>query len=82
MSKIYKSGSMDKYDGYMPNKAHWIHDDYYVSNEQREFHTAAGWAYREGRRHGFRIGVNNKMWKVSPMGINVDNRYIGKSDNL
>lgn len=84
MAKIHKSGSLDKYDAYMPNKPHWIHDDFYVSNEQYEFHTSAGWGYQEGRRTGFRVGVNNKAWKVSPMGICVDDRarHIGKSDGL
>lgn len=81
MSKIQKGGGLDKYDAYMPNKAHWIHDDYYVSMHQREFHSSAAWGYREGRRHGFRMGVNNKMYKASPMGISVDGHYVGKSDN-
>lgn len=81
MSKIHKHRSMDKYDGYMPNKAHWIHNDYHVSMMQEMFHTASAYGYHDSRRHGFSIGIEKKMWKASGYGINIDSEYVGKSDN-
>lgn len=81
MRRLSKHGSRDKYDGHMPNKAHWVHDDYYVSYYQECFHISTAWGYMEGRRSGFSMGVDKKFWKASGYGIKIDSQHIGKSDN-
>ena len=78
--KWFKGGGFDKYDQYKPNKAHFVHDDYYVSAEQREFHMHTAYYYPE-RGRGHWAGVNKKAPKVSGAGYVVDSRHVGKSDN-
>lgn len=78
--KWMKGGGFDKYDCHRPNKTHFIHDDYYVSAEQREFHMHTAYYYGEKGR-GTWGGVNKALPKASGMGINIESHYIGKSDN-
>ena len=51
-SRLIKHGDLDKYDGYMPNKPEFFHDDYGVSSHQDVFHTPSAYGYR-GRGRGF-----------------------------
>lgn len=76
----FKGGGWDKYDCHTP-KEHWIHDDYYVSMHQREFHSAYTYMYPDGPGPGRGVGVQKKLYKVSSHGICVNGHYIGKSDN-
>ena len=78
-NRLIKHGDMDKYDGYMPNKPEFFHDDYYISGHQDLFHTPKAFGYR-GRGRGFSMGVQKKMWKASGRGIKVDGSGTGKSD--
>lgn len=74
----YKGGGWDKYDCHTP-KTHWIHDDYYVSANQREFHMSYVYMYPD-RGRGFGVGVQKKLHKASSHGICVNGHYVGKSD--
>jgi len=79
-TRLIKHSDMDKYDGYMPNKPEFIHDDYHVSQLQENFSTPKAYGYR-GHGRGFSFGVQKKMWKASGRGIQVDGSGIGKSDS-
>lgn len=75
----YKHNLHDKYDSYMPNKPHWVQGEYRVSGESEQFHL--GNAYMSnGYGRGTSFGVSKKAWVVSGYGINIDNQYIGKSE--
>lgn len=79
-NKFLKHGDQDKYDGYMPNIPGFVHDDYYVSGHQDQFHMPTAYGYRNGRGRGTRFGVQKKMWIASGRGIQVDGSGTGKSD--
>lgn len=78
-NRIIKHSDNDKYDGYMPNRPEFVHDDYYVSSLQELFNTPSAYGYR-GRSRGFKMGVQKIMWKASGRGIQIDGHNIGKSD--
>jgi len=78
----YKHGSLDKWDNYFPNKAHFIQDNYAVSSESENFHLALGYIYPgHGRNRGTRFGVNKKCFHVSHAGASIDSHYIGKTES-
>lgn len=83
MSKIRKHTYLDKFEAYLPNKPHWVHEDYGVSGQSdSHFHTSVAYGYSGRRLRGFRFGINNKVFKASGKGIMIDSHYIGKSDNV
>ena len=75
----YKNG--DKFDGYIPNKSHFIHDDYHVSGENEHFHISSGYRRLDNHSRGARFGIDKKMHRISGHGIFVDSYDIGKNDN-
>jgi len=77
--KFNKASGFDKFDGYMPGKKNFIHDDYYVSCELRLFHMDNAYAYPD-RGRGFNMGIQKKMYMISPEGFAVDSSCIGQSD--
>lgn len=79
MKPFHKHGGLDKYDAYMPNKASWIQDNYYVSGYSSYFHLSAAYGYRD-RGNGWNMGTQKKMWKASGRGIMIDGNSVGKSD--
>lgn len=82
LNNFHKSGGWDKYDCHTPGKAHFIHDDYYVSMYNRQFHCAYNYYYpTEGNGPGFGAGVQKKLHKATGHGIMVDGHYVGRSDN-
>lgn len=80
MSKIHKHTGIDKFDAYLPNKSHFIQDEYYTSRWSESFHMDSSWGYRE-RQKGFSFGVNKRKTRVSSLGICVDSNFIGKTGN-
>lgn len=78
---IRKHQMLDKYEGHMPNRAHWVQGEYYVSLESERFHLSYGWKDNGRLKGGTRFGVQRKLHHVSPNGVSVDSMYVGKSEN-
>lgn len=81
----FKHQMLDKYEAHIPNKAHWVHGEYYVSTESERFHLSYGWldnGVSAGRRRsGTRFGIQKKLYHATSCGIQVDSAYVGKSEN-
>ena len=77
--RLYKHNNMDKWEGCMPNKPDFVHDDYGVSGHQELFHIPNAYASRS-RGRGVSMGVQKGIWRVSGRGIQVDGTGVGKSD--
>lgn len=81
MMALRKGHGLDKFDGYIPKRHDFLHDNYNVSYQQESFSIRSGYAWdHAGKRRGFSYGVDKKIWKASGRGINVDSQDIGKSD--
>lgn len=76
-----KGGSLDKWEAWRPSGQHFVHTNSDISREDALFSVKAGYAWDQRRRtRGFNYGVDKKLYLVSGQGINIDNIYIGKSD--
>lgn len=81
MSRIVRKHSyLDKDDAYMPNKQHWIHDEWYISKYSGALHMSSGYGRHAGQRSGFPFGVSKKLWVATNKGDRLDSHGIGKSD--
>lgn len=79
MKKAYKHQYLDKFDSYMPNKTHWVHNEYHISRESESFHLSSGFSTEEESSTSF--GVSKKEHKTSSCGYEMDSQYVGKSEN-
>ena len=77
---MFKYKSRDRFDAHIPDKPHFIQDDYRVSSEDERFHISSGFAYKL-RGRGFSFGIDKRISKVSGSGVMIDSYYIGKSEN-
>jgi hypothetical protein len=79
MSKLYKHKSGEKFEGYLPSRPNFINDNYKVSSESGNFDAKTAWAYRlKGK--GKHIGVQKRIWRISPLGYCIDSVDVGKSE--
>lgn len=81
ITRLSKYRNIDKFIGYMPNKPHFVHDDYYVSRFSDNIHISSGYKHTEKNPRGFKFGVAKKMHKASGQGINTDSYSNGKGEN-
>jgi hypothetical protein len=82
MSKpyAYRYTAQDKYDAYMPNKPHFINNNYDVSGRSDKFHLSHSYTYSYKGCYMDTNGISKMDSKVSSHGYFIDNYYIGKSD--
>lgn len=77
--RFSKTSGFEKFDGCLPARKNFVHDDYYISAEQQKFHMENAYAYPDKGR-GFNMGTQKKIYMISPLGWAVDNHYIGQTD--